>query len=237
MDKEKPNEPSTVEEILRKIEEKADTGEYLYRGEPEHYQEDPYYGKVSSNLYRVFLELEDFDVEAEQFDIENVQMEMLEAVKEFSREPASEIERLAEIQHYGGKTNFIDFTEDYLVALFMACDSSPCKNGRVILEKKELISSYIEKPYEPINRVIAQKSVFIRHPDGFITPSKDDVIDIPAVLKQPILVHLRNSHGISVETIYNDIHGFIKDQNIHLEVYKSQYIGLTREQRGDSENG
>ncbi len=237
MDKEKPNEPSTVDDILRKIEEKADTGEYIYRGEPEHYQEKPYYGKVSSNLYRVFLELEGFDVETARFDIENVQMGMLETVKEFSREPASEIKRLAEIQHYGGKTNLIDFTEDYLVALFMACDGSPGKNGRVILEKKELISPYIEKPYEPINRVIAQKSVFIRHPDGFIGPNEDDVINIPAVLKQPILGHLRNSHGISVETIYNDIHGFIKDQSIHLEVYKSHYIGLTREQRGDSENG
>ena len=237
MDKEKPNEPSAVDDILRKIEEKADAGGYIYRGEPEHYQEDPYYGKVSSNLYRVFLELEDFDVEAARFDIEDVQMGMLEAVKEFSREPASEIKRLAEIQHYGGKTNLIDFTEDYLVALFMACDGSPDKNGRVILEKKELISAYIEKPYEPINRVIAQKSVFIRHPDGFISPSGDDVMNIPAVLKQPVLGHLRNSHGISVETIYNDVHGFIKDQGIHLEVYKSHYIGLTREQRGDSENG
>ena len=119
----------------------------------------------------------------------------------------------------------------------MACDGSPGKNGRVILEKKELISAYIEKPYEPINRVIAQKSVFIRHPDGFMSPSGDDVMNIPAMLKQPVLGHLRNSHGISVETIYNDVHGFIKDQSIHLEVYKSHYIGLTREQRGDSENG
>lgn len=237
MDKEKPNEPSTVDDILRKIEEKANTGEYLYRGEPEHYQEDPYYGKVSSNLYRVFLEDDEFDVEAGQLDIEDVQMRMLEAVKEFSREPANEIERLAEIQHYGDKTNLIDFTEDYLVALFMACDGSPRKNGRVILEQKELISPYIEKPYEPINRVVAQKSVFVRHPDGFMSPSEDDVIDIPAVLKQSILGYLRNSHGISIETIYNDIHGFIKDQSVHLEVYKSHYVGLTREQRGDSENG
>ena len=237
MDKENQNEPSTVDEILRKIEEKADTGEYLYRGEPEHYQEDPYYGKVSSNLYRVFLEHEAFDVEAAQFDIEAVQASMLEAVKEFSREPASEIKRLAEIQHYGGKTNLIDFTEDYLVAVFMACGGSPCKNGRMILEKRGLISSYIEKPYEPINRVIAQKSVFIRHPDGFISPSEDDVINIPAVLKQPILGHLRNSHGISVETIYNDIHGFIKDQIIHMEVYMAIYKGLIHEQKGGVGNG
>ena len=64
MDKENQNEPNTVDEILRKIEKKADTGEYLHRGEPEHYQEAPYYGKVSSNLYRVCLEDEEFDVEA-----------------------------------------------------------------------------------------------------------------------------------------------------------------------------
>ena len=104
------------------------------------------------------------------------------------------------------------------------------------MEKRELISPH-RKSLRAINRVIAQKSVFIRHPDGFIRPNEDDVIDIPAMLKQPILKHLRNSHSISVETIYNDIHGFIKDQNIHLEVYEAHYIGLTREQRGDSENG
>ncbi|MXV84599.1 FRG domain-containing protein [Candidatus Poribacteria bacterium] len=237
MDRGNQNEPSTIDEILREIEKKADTGEYLYRGEPEHYQEDPYYGKVSSNFYRVFLEDEEFDVETEHFDIESIQSEMLEAVKGFSRKPATEIERLAEIQHYGGKTNLIDFTTDYLVALFMACDGSHGENGRVILLKKEQINPYIEESYEPVNRVIAQKSVFVRHPDGFLSPNEDDVIDIPAMRKQPILRHLRNSHGISVETIYNDIHGFIKDQNIHLEVYKAHYIGLTREQRGDSENG
>jgi len=67
MDRGNQNEPSTIDEILREIEKKADTGEYLYRGEPEHYQEDPYYGRVSSKLYRDFLEREDFDVEAEQW--------------------------------------------------------------------------------------------------------------------------------------------------------------------------
>ncbi|MDE0684571.1 MAG: hypothetical protein OXI63_16760, partial [Candidatus Poribacteria bacterium] len=110
MDNENQNEPSTVDGILRKIEEKADTGEYLYRGEPEHYQEDPYYGKVSSNLYRVFLEDDEFDVEAEHFDIEVIQAEILEMAKLFTRKTVNELKRLAEIQHYGGKTNLIDFT-------------------------------------------------------------------------------------------------------------------------------
>ena len=67
MDKENPNEPSTVDDILRKIKEKADTGEYIYRGESKHFE------TVASNLYRVFLEHEDFDVTSEHFDVEIVQ--------------------------------------------------------------------------------------------------------------------------------------------------------------------
>ena len=237
MDTENQNEPNTIDGILRKIEQKADTGKYIYRGEPEHYEKEPYLGKVSSNFYREFLKDEGFDVAAGYFDIEAFQEVMLASANKFSRKPASELERLSEIQHYGGKTNLIDFTTDYLIALFMACDGSRGKDSRVILEKKEQINLYIQESYEPISRVIAQKSIFVRHPDGFIQPSKDDIINIPADLKQPILRHLWNSHGISVETIYNDIHGFIKDQTIHMEVYMAIYKGLIHEQKGDVENG
>jgi len=182
----KPKRTSPVDGILRKIEQKAGTGEYLYRGEPEHYQEHPYYGKASSKLYRDFLERDDFDVEAEHFDIEVVQEAMLSAARKFFRKTVQDFEILAEIQHYGGKTNLIDFTTDCLIALFMVCDreESLDKDGRIILEEKELINPYIAEPYEPINRVIAQKSVFVRHPDGFILPNEDDVINIPADLKK-----------------------------------------------------
>ena len=239
MDKENQNEPSTVDGILRKIEEKANTGEYLYRGEPEHYQEDPYYGKVSSKLYRDFLERENFDVEAEHFDIEVVQEAMLSAARRFFRKTVLDFEILAEIQHYGGKTNLIDFTTVYLIALFMVCDreESLGKDGRIILQEKEPVDPYIAEPYEPINRVIAQKSVFIRHPDGFILPNEDDVINIPADLKKLIREHLERHHGVSAETVYNDLHGFIKNQDIHLETYVDFYIGATEVQKGDSENG
>ena len=237
MSKANQNKPNLVGDILRKIEKKADTGEYIYRGEPEHYRRKPYYGKVSSNLYRVFLEDKEFNVETEHFDIEMIQAEMLETCQLFARKRTTELERLAEIQHYGGKTNFIDFTEDYLVALFMACDNSLKRNGRIIMEKKEQINPYIEKSYEPINRIIAQKSVFVRHPDGFIQPNEDDVINIPVNLKQPILEHLEKAHGISAETIYNDIHGFIRHQSLKLETYKTIFKGLAEKQKGDSEDG
>ena len=239
MDKEKPDEPSTVDDILRKIEEKADTGEYLYRGEPEHYEKEPYLGKVSSNFYREFLKDDDFDVEAEHFDIEVVQEAMLNAARRFFRKTVRDFEILAEIQHYGGKTNLIDFTTDYLIALFMVCDreESLAKDGRIILQEKERIDLYIVEPYEPINRVIAQKSVFIRHPDGFILPNEDDVINIPADLKILIRKHLERHHGVSAETVYNDLHGFIKNQDIHLETYVDFYMGTVEAQKGDVENG
>ena len=239
MEKENQNEPNTVEEVLRKIEEKAGPGEYLYRGEPEHYQEHPYYGKVSSKLCRDFLERADFDVEAENFDIEVVQEAMLSAARRFFRKTVQDFEILAEIQHYGGKTNLIDFTTDYLIALFMVCDreESLGKDGRIILQEKELIDPYIAEPYEPINRVIAQKSVFVRHPNGFILPNEEDVISIPANLKILIRKHLERYHGISAETVYNDLHGFIKNQDIHLETYVDFYIGSTEAQKGDAENG
>ena len=237
MDREDQNEPSTVGEILRKIEEKADKGKYIYRGEPEHYQEKPYCGKVSSNLYRVFLEDNEFDVESEHFDVEIIQAEMLRTAKLFARKTTSEVERLAEIQHYGGKTNLIDFTEDYLVALFMACDTSLSKDGRIIMQEREIIASYIKDPYEPMNRIVAQRSIFVRHPDGFIQPNQEDIINIPASLKKSVQEHLERSHGVSAETIYNDIHGFIRHQSLKLETYRTIYKGLAQKQKGDSEDG
>lgn len=230
------HKPRTVDGILKKLKEKADYGEYLYRGEPKHYQEKPYFGKVSSNLYRVFLEDEEFDVEDEQFDIEDVQQGMLETANLFIRKTYSEIECLAEIQHYGGKTNLIDFSEDYLIALYMACNSSLDKDGRVITQRKGLIDSYIKNPYEPMNRVIAQKSVFVRHPKGFIQPNDDDVINIPAFLKIPIQHFLKNAHGIYTESVYNDVHGFIRHQKLKLETYRVTYKGISEKQKGDSES-
>ena len=181
-------------------------------------------------MYRIFLD-------DGNFDVEELQTAVLSISEQFSRKPISELERLSEIQHYGGKTNLIDFTKDYLIALFMACDDFPDNDGRIILQARELVEPYIEEPYEPINRVIAQKSVFVRHPDGFIQPDEDNIINIKSDLKQSMLMHLRYSHNISVETIYNDIHGFVKDQINHIQFYKTIYEGLVQKQKGDTGNG
>ena len=144
-----------------------------------------------------------------------------------------DFELLTKIQHYDGKTNLIDFTTDCLIALFFACDGDHDKDGRVILQKTEKIRNMIDYPRNPRHRVIAQKSVFIRPPMGFIQPLKDEIVIIPTHLKKLMLEHLRTYHGISTETIYNDLHGFIRNQDIHGGAYTRFYKGLACQNRGD----
>ena len=249
------NDLSKVKEKINEIEKKSADGGYIFRGERKTYKEDPYFGKVSSNLYR------DFDVgDSKEFDIEVVQKEMLNgakkhtghlpltgdlpkdfrpilarmfSVREEDTAETADFEILTEIQHYGGKTNLIDFTIDYLVALFFACDGHHDKDGRVILQKADEIQGMIKYPRNPRHRVAGQKSVFVRHPKGFIEPHKDNIVIIPANLKKTMLQHLRKYHGIYTETIYNDLYGFIRNQDIHGDAYTQFYRGVTCENRAD----
>ena len=249
------NDLSKVKEKINEIEEKSADGGYIYRGERKTYKEHPYYGKVSSNLYR------DFDVgDMQEFDIEVVQKEMLNgakkhtghlpltgdlprdfrpilakmfSVREEDTAETADFEILTEIQHYGGKTNLIDFTTDYLVALFFACDGHHDKEGRVIIQKAEEIQDMIKYPRNPRHRVAGQKSVFVRPPKGYIEPNEDNIVIIPTSLKKLILQHLRKYHGIFTETIYNDVYGFIRSQDIHGDAYTQFYRGITCQNRAD----
>lgn len=195
-----------VRNIVKEIEEKASDGDYIYRGEPEHHEEPPYYGKICSSLYRQYAR-----IEADEFDIESIQGEILDEAKAYCHETNDLIEIITQLQHYGGKTNLIDFTTDHLIAIFFACDSSASikEDGRIILlEKKEERKNQILYPQNPRNRVIAQKSVFVRHPNGYLGPNEVEIITIPARLKLPLLTYLRKYHGISTEkstTIFMDL--------------------------------
>ena len=225
-----PNQPDSqnalnaVLEIIREIAEKSANGDYIYRGEPK------YYDKVSSTLYRQYED----DIEAERFEIEVAQGEMLKDAKDYIHETDKEFEILTQLQHYGGKTNLIDFTTDYLIALFFACDGFFEEPGRVILLREGAQrENQVKKPRSVINRVRDQKSIFARPPKGFIEIESDDAINIPEWLKQPILKHLEKYHGISTKTIYNDLHGFIRVQDLYQSAYTEFYKGLTCQDRRD----
>ena len=244
MDKDTQRE---IRKRISEIERKSADGNYIYRGEPETHEEHPFYGKISSNLWR------DYGIEEEAFDIGAVQIEMLSGAKKhigdipqdyrkhlaaslnMTEEESDKIidfEILTEIQHYGGKTNLIDFTTDYFIALFFACDGHHNKKGRVILQNTEEIQDIIERPRNPRHRVIVQKSIFVRPPRGFIEPHEDNVVIIPGDLKQWVLQHLHQYYRISKETIYNDVHGFIRHQDIHGKAYTEFYKGFVCQKRG-----
>ena len=220
---------SRILEKIHEIVEKSADADYIYRGEPEQYKGKPYYGKVSSNLYREFP-----DVEAEHFDIAVVQKEILNKAREYVSEAVSDFEILTELQHRGGTTNLIDFTTDCHIALFFACDGSHDKPGRVILLKKESKDYKIEKASKTINRAESQKSIFVQSDTGFIELGQCKVICIPSDLKTYMLDYLQKHHDISTRTIYNDLQGFIDNQRIHRSGYTEFYKGVTCGNKGDS---
>jgi tetratricopeptide (TPR) repeat protein len=219
---------SDLDKVLEKINEIAKesaTGDYIYRGEPKHHD------IVSSSLYREYR-----DIESEHFDIAVVQEDILREAREYTPHKMEDFELLATLQHHGDKTNLIDFTTDYLVALFFACDGETEKPGRVILLRRQSESGSetykVKKPPRTIRRAEAQKSIFVQAPKGFVEP--DRTVTIPAHLKAALLEYLRNHHDISTKTIYNDLQGFIEKRGLHKNTYTEFYKGVTSQGRADS---
>ena len=218
-------ELNRILEIIGRIAETTSDGDFIYRGEPQHYE------KVSSSLWRECRK----EIGSEEFDIEVLQERMIEAAKDYTHE-TDPFEILTELQHHGGHTNLIDFTTDNHIALFFACSDFLDKSGRIILFRRtENIneSHKIREPQNPRNRVIAQKSIFVRPPKGFLESGQYDVIDIPKSLKEPILDHLQKQHGISTQTVYNDLHGFIRDQSSRLKECIEVYEAETQQREDD----
>ena len=220
------NRSPTIDDIINEIKRKSEHGDYIYRGERRDH------GTISSALYREYFKTGIVDIEG--FDLRMAQKEMLEIAKKHIGEPpkaeeaeeAEELKILTELQHYGSKTNLIDFTTDYLVAIFFACAGESKEDGIVILlEKTTKTEDMIVLPQNPRHRVIAQKSVFLYPPTGFVGVDEDNKVMIPKDLKQSLLKYLRKYHYISTETIYNDIHGFITNEGIHRQAYSAFYQG------------
>lgn len=162
-----------------------------------------------------------------------IQQEIIDEARRYTTE-TEEIEILSELQHYGGTTNVIDFTTDYLTALFFACDGFPLEDGRVImLSQQGPMRPYITEPRANTSRAMVQKSVFVLPPNGFIVP--EDVVRIPSALKEPMLRYLHHCHSISSESIYNDLHGFIRQQNLHGDAYRELHLAISyhKEHEGD----
>ena len=70
----------TVTSIIREIKDKSTSGDYIYRGERENYDD------VSSALYREYIKIrEHIEFDVENFDLRIVEKEMLKVVKKTYR--------------------------------------------------------------------------------------------------------------------------------------------------------
>lgn len=196
------SERQWIHRLMREIVSKSSKREAscVYRGEPECYP------VVSSGLYRKCHP----DSEKEAFDIAEVERETVETARQYTNS-GDDDDILTVIQHLGGATNLIDFTDDYLVALFFASDGGTGDDGRVVLHWPE--PSAVVRPKHTMNRIVSQKSVFVRPARGFIVPdARDETVVVPGNRKSDILEYLHRYHGISKRTVYNDVHGFIRHQ-------------------------
>ena len=207
--------------ILEKIGEitaQAADDSYIFRGEPECYE------KVTSTLYRQYEKA----IEAGEIDIEVMQNVILSEAKQYTDETSDEL--LSKLQHYGSKTNLIDFTTDLHTALFFAC-GHPDEDGRVILQRTS--NAMLKRARRPRNRVTSQKSIFVQPRKGFLDPESGKVILIPKELKLPMLDYLRKYHCITAETLFSDLQGFIRLQGLYYEAYTAFFKGNTSADQKD----
>lgn len=178
-------------------------GSVIYRGE------NAAYPQVSSSLYR--------DI-ATKTALANPDMQMLEQIElsnasQYAPKGMENDHLRALLQHYHGKTNAIDFTTDIHIALFFACHGKYEQDGRIICLSTDRTSCHIYEPEEPASRIAAQKSIFVLPPDGYIPRHEYQHIPVPADVKLPLLEYLRQYHGISIGTVYNDLLGYIHYRN------------------------
>ena len=182
----------------------------IYRGEPKCFP------RISSGLYRELYEIDD-----RYFDIRAAQRRRIKLARQYAPY-LSDADVLTRLQHLGGKTNLIDFTRDLNIALFFSSYDWPDRDGRVILmeeplvrrDQREVVASYKLVPRgNPASMTDVQKSVWVEPRNGYIDEEDVTIVEIPSALKPEVQSHLRVVYGIEASTVYNDLSGFIRDQD------------------------
>ena len=153
----------------------------------------------------------------------------------------SDLEVLAQLQHFGAATGLIDFTLEPLIALWFACNECPRHTGAVFALSRSSVREFddIENwqnrglsyfynvglqdwdhpPYlwQPKavtqRRIVSQHSVFVLGVP-FIWPALLRKIEIDNQSKGSLLEELRTEHGITEESLFDDISGFSKANSV-----------------------
>lgn len=221
----------TLSGFLKWIEQFND-GQYLFRGVSKHTY------KLEASAYRRLSEKERNNPNK----LLKINRELIDKARLLGHDQKdgrylSDLELLAELQHFGAATCLIDFTRSAQIALWFACQQSSTgeANGKVFAVRSddpalfrtitpELVTEenieyffqedergkcplYQWQPKQQNNRVIAQQSVFI-FGDSEIASAAECVILKSSKLE--ILDSLDNSANITEASIYPDFDGFAR---------------------------
>ncbi len=250
----KDNKPQDdAKKIIDELLNKCKDGNYIFRGTTSIYSNTEY--GISSSLYREYAKSKDNSQESpfnEHFHPINIEKEIVNKAKRLFPDNARNIEILTELQHYGGKTTLIDFSYNLYIALFFACGGKFSEDGEVILfnlantktkrtidyKENDLTISIIKPAIAQISkmRVAFQSSVFVYAPRGYIDKAKlkYKTHTIKKKHKSLILDFLRKVHNITVDTIYNDLIGFIDNEENYKSANAEFYRGLSAQEQGDN---
>ena len=207
-------------------------GQYLFRG----VSKDSY--EIEASAYRRLPEAERNNPDR----LLRINQELIEKARllvhdQKNGQRLSDLELLAELQHFGAATCLIDFTRNALVALWMACQQSTTgeANGKVVVVRSDE-SDQLEKitpklvtdedidyffradrqrgyplyqwqPKYQNNRIIAQQSVFIF--GGAQVEIEAECVILKSG-KGDMLTFLEKVSGITEGSIYPDFDGFAR---------------------------
>ncbi|OJA03197.1 FRG domain-containing protein, partial [Bathymodiolus thermophilus thioautotrophic gill symbiont] len=129
----------------------------------------------------------------------------------------SPIELLAELQHFSAATGLIDFSKNFLVALWFASNSNPKKDGKISLLSKDHCIDYVENKdlyqntlndfclvdlnFKSNNRIFAQNGVFIFSNRVFYKNDLHEIV-ISKKDKEQIIIELKTFYNITESTLF-----------------------------------
>ena len=144
-----------------------------------------------------------------------------------------DLQRLSILQHHGGATGLLDFTESPLAALWFACKDEPNENGKVFildigdhqvavngrkLSEEDLFSTEQVVYYEPDRslspRIVAQQSLFVICNPANVPDSHLMSVVIPKEIKGLTTEYLEGL-GLSEENLFRDVPGLARANTRH----------------------
>jgi tetratricopeptide (TPR) repeat protein len=214
----------TAADFIARIQKQIVAGNYIFRGTTIEVK------SIQSTLYRWAIKKGILNEEIKDYQPSDIEKKIIDKAGKHFIDGASNIEILTELRHYGGNVNLIDFSRDLNVALFFACNGDYAEDGELILFNTKNLQNDVDHEtllkeskdqvaiLEPAQtqtsrvRVIAQSSIFVYTNKGYIDKGRVETIIVPEDMKIKISDHIKKLHDVHAETIYNDLPGFIENE-------------------------